>query len=181
MLTPPDPPLADDVVALEPLRATHVPAMHALADDADVERFTLLPTTLDLETARSWVERYIVGWGEGTLGGFAIESAAERAFLGFIGIVRYDAAGRTAELGYIVAPEARGRGVAARALGLLTAWCLDGLGLERVELRIDPANLPSVRLAERVGYVREGVLRSMPFKDGLRVDLVVYSRLPGDL
>lgn len=180
MLTPPDPPLADHVIALEPLRATHVTAMHALGDDEDVVRFTLLPTALDLETARNWVERYTVGWGDGTLGGFAIESAAERAFLGFIGVVRYDAAGKTAELGYIVAPEARGRGVAARALGLLTAWCLDELGLERVELRIDPANLPSLRLAERVGYIREGVLRSMPFKDGLRADLVVYSRLPGD-
>ena len=180
MLTPPDPPLADDTVALEPLRATHVPAMHALGDDEDVVRFTLLPTTPDLETARNWVERYTVGWGDGTLGGFAIESAAERAFLGFIGIVRYDAAGKTAELGYIVAPEARGRGVAARALGLLTTWCLDRLGLERVELRIDLANLPSLRLAERAGYVHEGVLRSMPFMDGLRVDLAVYSRLPGD-
>jgi len=64
--------------------------------------------------------------------------------------------------------------------GLLTAWCLDGLGLERVELRIDPANLPSIRLAERLAYSREGVLRSMPFKDGLRADLAVYSRLPTD-
>ena len=154
--------------------------MRALGDDADVARFTLLPTTLDLETARDWVDRYVTGWRDGTLGGFAIVSADEGAFLGFIGIVRYDPAGKSAELGYIVAPEARGRGVAARALGLLTAWCLDGLGLERVELRIDPANLPSLRLAERIGFVREGVLRSMPFKDGLRIDLAVYSRLPGD-
>ena len=180
MLTPPDPPLADDAIALEPLRATHVSAMRALGDDEDVGRFTLFPSRLDAETARTWVGRYVTGWRDGTLGGFAIESAAERGFLGFIGIVRYDAAGKTAELGYIVAPEARGRGVAARALGLLTTWCLDGLGLERVELRIDPANLPSLRLAEHVGYVHEGVLRSMPFKDGLRVDLAVYSRLPGD-
>jgi len=180
VLAPPDPPLADELIVLEPLDATHVASMRALGDDADVARFTLLPSPLDHGMAREWVERYVVGWREGTLGGFAVVSAEERVFLGFIGIVRYDPAGSTAELGYIVAPEARGRGVAARALGLLTSWCLDGLGLERIELRIDPANLPSLRLAEKLGYVREGVLRSMPFKDGVRADLAVYSRLPGD-
>ena len=180
VLTPPDPQLADELIVLEPLHATHVPAMRALGDDDDVARFTLLTSPLDHESAREWVERYAAGWGEGTLGGFAVVSADEGAFLGFIGIVRYDAAGKTAELGYIVAPEARGRGVATRALGLLTTWCLDALGLERVELRIDPANLPSLRLAEKLGYVHEGVLRSMPFKDGLRADLAVYSRIPAD-
>jgi len=180
VLAPPDPPLADELIVLEPLDATHVTSMRPLGDDDDVARFTPLPSPLDHETAREWVERYVVGWREGTLGGFAVRSADEGVFLGFIGIVRYDAPGRTAEVGYIVAPEARGRGVAARALGLLTAWCLDGLGLERVELRIDPANLPSIRLAERLAYSREGVLRSMPFKDGLRADLAVYSRLPTD-
>jgi len=180
VLSPPDSPLADELIELEPLATTHVTPMRAIGDDEDVARFTLLPSPLDHETAREWVERYVVGWRAGTLGGFAIVSVAERAFLGFIGIVRYDAAGRTAELGYIVAPEARGRGIAARALRLLTEWSFDELGLERVELRIDPANLPSLRLAEKLGYVREGVLRSMPFKDGLRADLAVYSRLPGD-
>ncbi|HET9937562.1 MAG TPA: GNAT family protein, partial [Gaiella sp.] len=79
-----------------------------------------------------------------------------------------------------VAPAARCRGIAVRAIGLLTDWCLGALGVARVELRIDVVNEPSLRVAERLGFVRDGVLRSMHFKDGRRTDLAVYSRLPGD-
>ena len=120
------------------------------------------------------------GLADGSQAGFAIETQDDRAFLGFVALVRYDAEAREGEIGYIVAPAARGRGVAGRAVGLLTDWCLHVVGLERLELRIDVANVPSVRVAEKLGYVRDGVLRSAHFKHGVRVDLAVYSRLPGD-
>jgi RimJ/RimL family protein N-acetyltransferase len=94
--------------------------------------------------------------------------------------VQIDREGRQAEAGYIVAPRARGRGIAARALRLLTDWALAELDLERVELRITADNVPSIRVAERAGFVREGVLRSVHFKQELRTDVAVYSRLAGD-
>ena len=52
--------------------------------------------------------------------------------------------------------------------------------MERVELRIDVDNLPSLKVADRAGFTREGVLRSVHFKDGERVDIAVYSRLASD-
>jgi RimJ/RimL family protein N-acetyltransferase len=94
--------------------------------------------------------------------------------------VKLDLDGAQGELGYVVAPAARGRGVASRAVGLLTEWGLGELGLHRVELRIDPANAASSRVAERNGYRLEGVLRSVAFKEGLRSDVAVWSRLAGD-
>ncbi len=179
-LAPPEPPLGDEVLRLVPLEERHLAAMRALGDDADVARFTWVRSPLTDETARAWIERYVAGWQDGTLGGFAIEGRGDGAFLGFAALVRFDPEAGETELGYIVAPAARGRGVAVRAIGLLTDWCLGGLGLARVELRIDVVNEPSLRVAEKLGFVREGVLRSMSFKDGRRADLAVYSRLPGD-
>jgi RimJ/RimL family protein N-acetyltransferase len=44
-------------------------------------------------------------------------------------------------------------------------------------LRIEVENEPSIRVAERAGYVREGVLRSVHFKQGLRADIAIYSRI----
>ena len=85
-----------------------------------------------------------------------------------------------AEAGYILAPWARGRGVAGRALSLLTEWALVELALERVELRISVDNLPSIRVAEHCGFVREGVLRSVHVKQGQRADMAVYSRISTD-
>jgi ribosomal-protein-alanine N-acetyltransferase len=63
---------------------------------------------------------------------------------------------------------------------LLTRWGFDELDLLRIELRIDVDNAGSERVAERVGYQREGVLRSKHFKEGLRSDVGIWSRLRGD-
>jgi RimJ/RimL family protein N-acetyltransferase len=63
---------------------------------------------------------------------------------------------------------------------LITAWGFSALGLERLELRIDQANEASTRVAERAGYRLDGVLRNIAFKDGLRTDTAVWSRLRND-
>jgi RimJ/RimL family protein N-acetyltransferase len=181
LLAPPDPPLEDGSIRLVPLRDEHLDGMAALGGDLETARFTYVQVPFDRDAARDWLDRYVRGWVEGTLAGFAIERAEGAAFLGFIALVHFDAGGRQAEIGYIVAAPARGKGVAGRALRLVSDWCLHGLGLERIELRIDVENVPSVRVAERLGYVREGVLRSVHLKQGLRIDQAVYSLLPADV
>ena len=70
--------------------------------------------------------------------------------------------------------------MATRAVRLLTDWGFGELGLERIELWIDVANPASEAVAERVGYRREGVLRSYWFKEDLRRDFGIWSRLRGD-
>jgi RimJ/RimL family protein N-acetyltransferase len=150
-----------------------------LGRDPDVQRFTYVPSPWPEGYERSWLDGYVQG-PEGARAAFAVVDEATGEFVGFAALVTIDQEGREAEAGYIVSPQARGRGVAARALRLLTDWALNELALERVELRITPENLGSIRVAERCGYVREGVLRSVHFKQGERSDLVVYSRLPTD-
>ena len=81
----------------------------------------------------------------------------------------------------MVAPLARGRGLARRAIALVSRWGFDELGLERIEAVIDVENEASLKVAERVGYRREGVRRSTHFKEGRRVDMAIYSLLPGEL
>ena len=63
---------------------------------------------------------------------------------------------------------------------MLTDWALTELGLQRLELRIAVGNVASKRVAERCGYVREGVLRSVHLKDDIREDTEVWSLLAGD-
>ena len=79
----------------------------------------------------------------------------------------------------MVAPAARGRGVATEALRLLTDWAF-GLGMLRAELHISVDNVASKRVAERNGYRLDGVLRSLWFKGDLREDTEIWSRLPTD-
>ncbi len=178
-LTAPTPPLADDAIRLEPLDERFIPEFERLMDDPDVVRNTRVPSKPPAGFAARWVGRYVKGWQDGSCAGFAILSDGDR-FLGFVALVGLDLPAEQGEIGYVVAREARGRGVAGRALRLITAWALDGLLLERVDLRIDVGNAPSIRVAERIGYQREGVLRSLHFKENLRSDVVVYSLLAGD-
>jgi RimJ/RimL family protein N-acetyltransferase len=175
----PQPPLADDAIRLEPLTQAHAPQLLALTEDPDVVRFTRVPVGADETFTRAWIRRYEDGWGDGSRAGFAIR-ALDGAFLGFAAVVDLNLDQREGEIGYMVAPAARGRGIALRALGLLTRWGFDELGLLRLELRIDVQNPASASVAERAGYQRDGVLRSVYVKDGVRADVAVWSRLSQD-
>jgi RimJ/RimL family protein N-acetyltransferase len=173
------PRLADDTIRLEPLTQADVPDMLALTVDADIIRFTRVPTDADEPFVRDWIGRYEAGWEDGSRAGFTVR-AGDGEFLGFAALVDLDLEHHEAELGYMVAPAARGRGVASRAVALVTQWAFDELGLLRVELRIDVGNAPSERVAERAGYRLDGVLRNVYFKEDARCDLGVWSRLSSD-
>ena len=152
--------------------------MLPLTADPDVARFTRVPAGADAAFVQGWIARYEQGWQDGSRAGFAIRDGG--ALVGFAALVELDLDGRQAEIGYMVDPVARGRGIATRVVRLLTRWSFETLGLERLELRIDPENAGSIRVAERSGYRLDGVLRNLHFKDGLRSDIGVWSRLSQD-
>jgi RimJ/RimL family protein N-acetyltransferase len=128
---------------------------------------------------RSWIERCVVGRREGDREGFVvIEGDETPVALGFAPHIARETA--TVELGYVVAPEARGRGIACATLAALSRWAFADLGVERCELLISVENVASGRVAERCGYVLEGVVRSMWVKPGLREDMQLWSRLSTD-
>jgi RimJ/RimL family protein N-acetyltransferase len=168
--------LADEAIRLVPLRDDHEPALDALVQDGDVRRYTRVPTEPSPGFGATWLSRYEEGWRDGSRAGFAIETH-EGEFLGLGLFVSLELEGRQGEIGYVVGPAARGMGVATRTLRLLTDWGFSQLGLERIELWIDTTNKGSERVAERVGYEREGVLRSYWFKEDIRRDFGVWSLL----
>jgi RimJ/RimL family protein N-acetyltransferase len=138
-----------------------------------------VPSTPRHGFGAQWADRYVHGWADGSRAGFLIRDDAG-AFPGLAAFVTLDREAREAELGYLGAAEARGRGIASEAVRLLTDWGFAALGLERIVLLIDVANPASERVAERCGYVREGTLRSAHVKEGRRTDTGIWSRLRTD-
>lgn len=167
-------------VRLAPLGVPHLEGLSRLVADPDVQRYTRIPSPPPADFARTWLGRYDDGRRDGTREGFAIVDDRDGAFLGIAVAARIEREARSAELGYIVDRGARGRGVASQALLLLTEWGFAALGALRLELYISVENEPSKRVAERCGYRREGVLRSVYVKPGLREDTEIWSRLPSD-
>jgi RimJ/RimL family protein N-acetyltransferase len=164
---------------LEPLAARHLPFIPSLLADTDVLRFTRIPEPVPEGFAEEWVARYEASRLDGTREGFAVVNDEGRPLA--LGLVpEIDAEAAEAEIGYIVWPEARGRGVATETLRLVTEWAFQERAIERAYLMISVENAASKRVAERSGYVREGVLRSVYVKPGLREDVEIWSRLRSD-
>ena len=84
--------------------------------------------------------------------GFVICDAVTDERIGNMAL-RHD--GRTGEVSYWVAAGARGRGVAARALGLFSSWCFQIVGLDELWLCVHRENVASQRAAVRAGYQRD--------------------------
>ncbi|WP_067804704.1 GNAT family N-acetyltransferase [Actinomadura formosensis] len=101
--------------------------------------------------------------------------------VGTIGLFKVDWTHLTSEVGYGMRPSARGRGYATEALSLVSDWALHNCGLFRIELRAMVTNHASIRVAEKAGYLREGVARGAERDaDGISRDMIVFSRIASD-
>ena len=139
----------------------------------------MVPVPVPEGFERTWLERYEVGRADGTREAFAIVDD-DGSFLGLALAFGIDREARELELGYTLTPSARGRGAATWALCELTEWAVRELDPLRIQLQISADNPASKRVAERAGYVYEGTLRSVHFKQGIRQDMEVWSRVRGD-
>jgi [ribosomal protein S5]-alanine N-acetyltransferase len=172
-LPAPEEPLADGVVSLRPPGERDLPAIERGIQDPGVIRAFGRPTA----SAGELLELNRRRWRDGASATFAICGPADEC-VGHV-FVNLDVAAR-GSVGYWLLPEARGKGLATRAVRLISRWALDDLELGRLQLLAEPWNEASQRVAERAGFSREGVLRSYAEIDGRRVDYVVFSLLPGD-
>src|SRR5262245_29919256 len=154
-----------------------VPALVAACNDEEIRRWLpLIPSPYTEEDARTFIEGKVPDVGRRQ---FAITE--DGAVVGAIGLDVSESI-RQGTIGYWCARAARGRGVTTRALRLLSKHALDDLGLERLQLFTDPDNHASQRVAEKVGYQREGTVRShLPQRDGSRRDSIAFSLLRGEL
>ena len=166
-------------IRFEPFGESHLEELEEMLEDPELLRFTRVPEPVPPGFARTWLDRYEEGRRDASREAFAIVDEGG-SFLGLALAPRIEREARTAELGYVVAPAARGRGVATEALQRLTEWAF-GLGMLRLELLISVENGASKRVAERCGYVCEGVLRSLHVKQGVHEDTEIWSRLATDV
>ncbi|MGE4066788.1 MAG: GNAT family N-acetyltransferase [Vicinamibacterales bacterium] len=170
--------LAGDGVVLEPLAASHAPALAAAAADGELWRlwYTSVPEPAG---ARAYVDAALEGQAAGHMLAWAVRESGSGAV---VGTTRYHdivAAIDRVEIGYTWYASAWQRShVNTACKRLLLGHAFDTLGCAVVGLRTDAFNLRSQRAIEALGAARDGVLRHhQARRDGSARDSVMYSIL----
>ncbi|MBS1676954.1 MAG: GNAT family N-acetyltransferase [Actinobacteria bacterium] len=168
--------LEGDRVVLRDWRDEDAPALAPVCGEWDVCAFSSVPWSYSEGAALAWIDRQRRKRAAGTVLALAIQTREEERALGNVNLASFSDDGREAAIGYWLAPAARGRGLATAATALLIDWGLGTFGLERVEFAILPGNLPSQRIAERLGAIPEGIREgSHRADDGRWWDMAIWS------
>ena len=146
--------------------------LDAVTRDAEIAR--QLPTLETLSDAHAHIAKTA---GNDDRVAFAIVDASDRVVGGIAAALNRTM--RTAWVSYWLLEQARGAGLATRATVALSDW-LFAQGLHRLELAHRLNNPASQRVAERSGFIREGIMREELEYDGVRFDTALMSRLPSD-
>jgi len=160
-------------VSLVPVAVDHAPLLAALVQRNIGHLGAYLPAVTQLASADA-AKAYLEAAGGDILEWHVF---ADGALCGAIRVKDIDRADRKAKIGYFIGSEFAGRGIASRAMRAVLAHCFGALQLNRIELRCAAANLRSMRMAERLGFTREGVLRQDECLNGVFVDSLVYGLL----
>ena len=170
--------LSDDVIRLRRLEPSDAPAIAAACADPELGRFIPgIPVPYTVDDAEAYLRIAAREWKAGTRRAFAVAKTSAPELCGTVDVDLRE----VGTIGYWIAPEYRGRGLATRALLLLSRWAVTDGKVERLELTTHPENVASQRVAEKAGFVREGVLRAYLRVSEGRRDSVLFSLLPSDL
>ena len=171
------------MVRLRRWRPSDVDALYGVSQDPGIQQWRVISaftSRSDVEEFISAVEPAMRAAGSGAM--FGLVDRDDGGVLGMCGLAHLDLAHRVGEIGYCVAPNVRGRGVATAAVTALAAWAFDRLDLERLEWNCGVGNAASRAVAAKVGFRFEGTARAKIRKrDGIRLDAWTAALLPTDV
>jgi RimJ/RimL family protein N-acetyltransferase len=166
--------LSNGRVTLTPPTDGDVDAVTEYCRDPEVQRWTTVPRPYErADAVRFIVDVVPAGWATGTTATWAIRREPAGALVGMIGLDGI--ADGAAEIGFWLAPGARGQGVMTAAVDLVcdhafAATAQGGLGLRRIVWHAFTGNIPSATVARRAGFRFEGTRRLGGAQRGERLD-----------
>ncbi|MDR0591695.1 MAG: GNAT family N-acetyltransferase [Bifidobacteriaceae bacterium] len=179
--------LAGELCQLTPFAAADTERVFDYCQDAEIQRWVPVPVPYRMEDAAVFTTGAAQkGWETELTGAdrnwaIRVPGPDGRPYLaGSVGL-KPDPPGKSVEVGYLVAADCRGRGLATDAVNTVVAHALRDLGMRRVLWQAAVGNWPSRRLAVRCGFKVEGTLRSQLILRGQAVDGWVATILAEDL
>lgn len=167
-----------DGIRLLPARVSDAAQLSALVTANMAHLGSFMPKVVrlnTLESAQSYLHSVVESNGDGELLEWHIFDGD--TLCGAVRLNHIEADNRKASIGYYVGAEFQGRGLAASAIRAVLRFVFEKLNFNRVQLKCASTNTRSQRLAERLGFSREGLLRQAELIDGRYADHYVYGLL----
>ncbi len=155
-------PLETERLLLVPLTLSLAHEMFDAVDSSreHINRWQNFSHWRQLEHARRAIEVSLTQWQSGTDARFAMVRRSDGRFLGGVGIEDAKGAHRCANLAYWIRADAANQGYTTEAARTVVRWGFERVGLHRMQAVIATGNTPSVRVAVRLGFRREGTMRA---------------------
>jgi Acetyltransferases, including N-acetylases of ribosomal proteins len=161
--------LIGESVALNNLRDDDVDAVYSICQDPEIHRWIALPAPYDRRTAEYFVNTYVpAGRATGRHMVWAIRHTEDGPLEGVVELST--APQSVADIGYWLAPSARGHGLMTRSIGMVLDHAFRSIRLARVQWSTPVGNVGSARVARAAGFRFEGVARSAVTIRGIRRD-----------
>jgi ribosomal-protein-serine acetyltransferase len=176
--------LSDGKVSLRPYQAGDADDVYMAVRESLTELSLWMPWAhpyYSLKESRHWLKGKPSEWKHGIAYDFAIRDGRDGVYLGGCGINRIDRENRVANLGYWIRSARTGQGLAVAATLLLARWGFKELGLNRIEILVATENERSLRVAEKTGARREGIMRNRISLPDRVHDGVMFALVPGEV
>jgi [ribosomal protein S5]-alanine N-acetyltransferase len=154
-----------------------LPDLMLVNGDDEVTRFLPYATWKTPDDADAWYERVTGIQASGTALQFVLVEKTTGRAVGTALLFRYDEGSNRAELGYVLGRQHWGKGLMLEALHALVGHAFEVLGIRRLEAEVNPANSASVRVLERLGFTKEGLLRQRWVAKERPYDVAAYGLL----
>ncbi len=169
--------LDGDHVRLEPIELRHAVDLYDAGNDESIWRYKSVPMPQSLDEVRQWTEAVTQSMASGNEIAYAIVSKADQRAIGSTRYLNISPAHRTLEIGWTwIGTKYQRTAVNTECKYLLLTHAFEQLGAVRVQFKTDARNERSQRAIERIGAIKEGVLRkSHTSHTGYIRDSVYYS------
>lgn len=174
----PLPTLETERLVLRPHRLDDAEALFVMRTDPEGSRFLAGLPPRSVGELRARLERVLADIDGLKMLGWTLTVRGDDRLVGLLGVSRIDWDATCAELGYELTRAHWGRGLMREAVARVEQHMFCALDFHRLEIRTEPQNQRSVRIAERLGFAREGHLREHErHPDGRYLDSLVFGKL----
>ena len=177
MLLPAQPRIETERLTIRLVERADLPALLAINSKDTVTRYLPYESWKDIADGEAWHRRAEARHAAGEAVQFVIEHRESGRVIGTCLLFHFEEASARAEVGYVLGQEHWGAGYLFEAMKALVAFAFEQMNLRRLEAELDPRNLASAKLLERLGFLREGLLRQRWAMKGEITDSILYGLL----